>query len=181
MFALIATAFATSFTFAESPAVMDFEYDYPSFGVTGDTEFTFTAIVPDTSTDICSLSGLCMDGSFVTADGGEGPFVTDAFVDNCTPSPPPPPPQMMIEVVPRVCDVTQTMDLIYVYNGGSLGPNYLGDAPAGQLSEFEVYLCFGGSCMSFGFFGQTFLADPMEYAGDIEFGGLGIVGTFLEL
>ncbi len=181
MIAFVTAALAASFTSSDTPASMDWEYTYSVFPVTGDTEFTFTDTSVDTSTDMCALTGLCMDGDFTTSDKGEGPFATSAIATNCTPSPPPPPPQMLVEVVPRVCDVEQEIALTYVYNGGSLGPTYEGVALAGQLSEFEVYLCVAGNCMSFGFFGQTFLQNAQGFDGDITFGTLGVVGTFIEL
>lgn len=181
LWTLIHTAFAASFTSADTPASMTWEYTYTSpISLTGDTVFTFTDTSVDTSSDLCAASLLCMDGDFTTADGGEGPFATDAFRDACTDSSPPPAPGF-IEVVPRTCDVIQTVDLTYIYSNGTFGPEYAGEAYAGELSEFEVHLCIMGSCMSLGFFGQTFLADPMDFSGDL--GGLGglVTGTFIEL
>lgn len=181
---LIGAAFGASFSTSDTPASMNWEFSYtaPIF-FTDDTVFTFDETTVDISTKLCAESLLCMEGDFDTEDGGpgpEGPFATGAFRDACSDSSPPAFP-MFIEVIPRTCDVIQTVDLSYVYTGGFIGPEYSGEAYAGELDEFEVYLCFMGSCTSFGFYAQSFTADPMDFSGSI--GGMGgfVSGTFIEL
>lgn len=184
IFVFISSALATTFTDADTPATMSFDYSYSIAPVSGVVQTTFEPpVIIDTSTPACNLTGLCMSGDFVTDDGGEGPYVTDAFVDiaSCNPTPPPSNPGI-VEAVERRCDVYQTVDWTYLYVGGSSGPNWLAsEGFAGEVYDFEVYFCMMGSCISLGYFGRGYdqVRDPFT-VGEIFFLG-GSAGSFFEL
>lgn len=182
---MLAAAWAGPFTTADTPASMSFDYSYTIAPVGGVVDVTFEApVMVDTSTPVCNLSGLCMGGDFTTSDGGEGPYMTDAFIDfsSCNPTPPPPNPGM-VEAVERRCDVYQTVDWTYLYLGGSSGPNWqTAEAFAGEVYDFEVYFCMTAStCVSLGRVGRTYQHSPALFDNGAIFFLGGLAGSFFEV
>jgi hypothetical protein len=185
LFLLLSVAHADPIRSTEPLHVMDFDFDFPGVPAAGQTSWSFTNMVRDTSTIVCSDLPGCMDGDMTSGNGGSGTFSTDLELINCTLAPPPSMPTTGFNFVNQTCDVNQLLVVDYDYVGGLQGPIYEGAATCGEASVDVVYACAGppfSACLPTpaGFINRTYTYAPTLFSGTIDAPN-GFTGTWFEL
>lgn len=171
----VTPASAVGFDADSVPAVMDFQFNWSSVGVTGTTEFTF-----DTATPVlggqCNNIALrtnqdwCFNGTFSTANAGEGTYTARSSRIACTESTF----WFIVWVKTETCIVRQDLRATYAITSAV----YDGRSNLGSSTRYKFWGTFATEPASYSTNYTYDLATPGSFSGTLSGPA---TGTFAEV